>query len=361
MGFPWISSLDVVGRKSNVPCIVDLFDKKRQFVAMAFCSPNSKIYLRIFSRKKTDLNGLFWKKKIEEALQRREGIEEVTNAYRIVYAESDFLPSMIIDKYNDIISFQITSAGGELVKEDIMKVILEIFSPVSIIEKNKGGFRKEEGLPLIEKVVFGEKEITRIREGDKEFEVNIVTGQKTGGYLDYRRFRLKMKEWARGKCLDAFCYQGWVACHLADVAKKVVAIDISEGAMDSAKNNARINNIHNVEFVVADVFEYLAACQEKFDFIHLDPPSFVKDRQSLAGARVGYKKLFKLACKLLNSNGIIFLSSCSHQISERMLEEVTKGGEVMYRGIQDRDHPLLKGFSQSLYLKGIAVKPRNRL
>jgi len=160
--------------------------------------------------------------------------------------------------------------------------------------------------------------------------------------------------------LDLFCYEGWLACHAATVAEKVTAVDSSVAAIEMAGRNARLNGHKNIEFVCADAFEFLKGCGEKFDLVHIDPPPFAKGRESLASALKGYEKLCRAAFPLLKDGGILFISSCSHHVTERLLEDAVRrsapaGSKTIYRGVQDSDHPVLKGFPESLYLKGVAV------
>lgn len=370
-GYPWVFERDVLSRRFETAGIVAVQDKRGRFLGQAFYSPKSKIALRFITKSKAPVDKNFWRKRVLEAFERRlKNINpplkkggEGGFAFRVVYAESDGIPSVIIDKYNDIFAVQITSAGAETIKNDIFSIIVEEFKPSAVIEKNNIEVRKIEGLPPAERVVFGNKTTTIITEGDQKFEVDVLHGQKTGAYLDYRAFRLKTREFAQGDCLDLFCYQGWFACQIANKAERIVAVDASQGAIAAARRNAELNGHKNIEFVCADVFDYLAACKERFDFIHLDPPPFAKGRGDLPSALKGYKKINAAAMKLLKPDGTLFTSSCSHRISERMFENVIIDAaniqglkfSVIYRGIQDKDHPILKGFPESLYLKAIAV------
>lgn len=355
---------DVVGRRPKHAGIAELKDKRGKFVAIAFVSPGSRYYLRIISRKKEKADRAFWRERILAAYKRRSRLEALTDAYRVVHAEADGIPSVVIDKYNDIWSLQISSAGAETIKNDLAEIIADEFGPASIIEKNDLAIRKFEGLSLAEKTIYGDRSGTFVREGSQRFKVDVLRGQKTGAYLDYRAFRLKAREFAMGFCLDAFCYEGWFSCQIAKSASNVVAVDSSEEAISAAKENARQNGHDNIEFIKSDVFKYLDRCERKFDFIHLDPPPFAKGHGRIESAIAGYKKLLSGALGLINDGGILFVSSCSHAVTENVLEKTVldcmkRAGfkpEIVFRGIQDVDHPLLKGFPRSLYLKAIAAK-----
>ena len=416
-GHPWVYAGDILSRRFGCAGIVGVVDKSRKFIGQAFYSPKSKIALRFITRSKERIDKDFWVNRVKNAFKRRSP-QKASDAFRVVHAESDGMPSIVIDKYNDIVSFQITSAGAESVKGDIVSAIKAVLEPASIIEKDNVAAREKEGLPMIEKAVFGEKTATIVCEAGQKFEVDVLHGQKTGAYLDYRAFRLKARELSlrapslsrgeaisrkqlnSGDCfvplrrtrndervaLDLFCYQGWFACHLAGTGIcKIVAVDASKDAIEAAKRNAELNGIpvchsrgskresheipayycgddRGIEFVCEDAFEFLTKCNDKFDFIHLDPPPFAKGKEALPAALKGYKKLLTAAFKLLKPEGVLFVSSCSHHVSEGLLEKMIAECakisnlkfQIIFRGIQDKDHPVLKGFSESLYLKAIA-------
>ncbi|MBU4484465.1 class I SAM-dependent methyltransferase, partial [bacterium] len=317
----WFPRSVVVGRKQELPGIVTLIDQKRDFIANAFCSPNSRYYLKIISTKNKIIDYKYWDNKICDAYLRRKPLCDLTDAYRVVYSESDGIPSVVIDKYNDIWTFQITSEGAETIKRDIIDIICKKYDPKSIIEKNDTGVREKEGLPLINQIVFGEKSQTTIREDTLKFQLDVLNGNKTGAYLDYRQFRLKAAELAFGDVLDLFCYHGWLSCHIAKKTNSVIAVDISGDAIDAAKINAELNRVSNINFIRSDCFRYLEDCEKTFDFIHVDPPAFAKSLMKVKSAMMGYEKLIRNALRILKPNGVIMISACSHAISERILEE----------------------------------------
>jgi 23S rRNA (cytosine1962-C5)-methyltransferase len=309
------------------------------------------------------IDATFLKSAIIKASKKRTELMKITDAYRVVNSEGDSLPSIVIDRYNDIFAFQLTSAGAETLKTDLISIVREEFSPKTIIEKNAVSSRKRENLPETEKIVFGKDTSTIVREGDLRFEVNVLYGQKTGAYLDYRPFRFEAEKLAHGRCLDLFAYQGWLSCHIAKNAKMVTAIDSSQEALAAARKNAVLNSISNIEFSRADAFDYLKTCCGLFDFIHIDPPAVAKNRSDVGPAIGALKKITLSGIKRLNPGGTLLISSCSHKITERILEGVVidtgraakRTGRVVFRGIQDLDHKPRKGLAQSLYLKGIAA------
>lgn len=358
------TSRDVVGRRPAHAGIAVLKDRRGKFVASAFVSPGSRYFLRVITRKDEEIGGAYWRERLRAAYERRGRLFEITDAFRVVHSEADGIPSVVIDKYNDIWSMQITSLGAETIKNELVEMIVDEFSPASIVEKNNLAMRESEGLPLLEKIIYGDRSETCVREGGERFKVDVLSGQKTGAYLDYRAFRLKAREFARGFCLDAFCYEGWFSCQIAGTASCVVAVDSSEGAVNAAMENAGLNGHSNIEFVRSDVFKYLDRCERRFEFVHLDPPPFARGYGKVASAISGYRKLLCGALGLLNAGGVLFVSSCSHAVTENVLEKtlldcaVQAGfrAEIVFRGIQDSDHPLLRGFPRSLYLKAVAAR-----
>lgn len=352
-GYPWVPDNDITSRKFDIAGLVAILDNKGKILGQGFYSPESKVKLRFLTNQKKEITPDLFAERIKRAEKRRALFKNITNAYRVVFAESDFLPSIVIDRFNDIFAIQFNSDAARLYRDTILKIVVDQFHPASVIEKDKKA-----------EILYGKKVETEIFEATQHFEVNVLKGQKTGAYLDYRNFRLKGAEICEGKALDLFCYNGWFSCHVAKKATSVIGVDSSHDAILAAGQNAKINAHKNVKFIESDCFDFLKNCQEKFDFIHLDPPPFAKERANLQPAIIGYKKLTDAALKLLNNNGILFISSCSRQITEGILEKVVdeslkKGGRkynVVFRGIQDGDHPVLKGFPESLYLKAMAVK-----
>lgn len=363
-GKPWFSERDCVGRIPRMPGIAQMLDKKGRFLAQAFCSPGSRYFLRVITREHCTIDQVFWRDRIRQAHERRRRLFEQTNAYRMVFSESDGMPSIVIDRFQDLMALQITSSGAETIKAELVEILQNEWQPRAIIEKHEIAARAAEGLPQSTSFLLGEQGSTEIFELDQRFHVDVLSGQKTGAYLDYRAFRIKAREFAHGRCLDAFCYQGWFSCHIASHAERVLAIDASADALAMVEQNAMRNGHCNIEPIRADAFEYVAALEGSFDFIHLDPPAMVKEHARIAAAQQGYRKLLAGALRVLNPNGILMVSSCSHKFSERLLEEVTldvvrkagRSGEVIWRGIQDIDHPVMKGVPELLYLKALALR-----
>jgi len=350
-GEVWLPEAAVVGRRPKIPGIVRLLDRRRGFVALSFVSPSSQHYLRVIGTEDRIADRAFWKERFEKALARRSRLLELTDAYRVVFGESDGIPSVIVDRYADVVSLQIGCEGAKAVRRDIMEIIEELLAPRAIVED-------------MEKIVKGGDARATVREADQRFEVDVLSGQKTGAYLDYRSVRLAAKEFAKGACLDAFCYQGWFSCQIAGAAANVVSVDSSQPALDVAAQNAKMNGHRNIEFIRSDAFDYLKACDRTFDFIHMDPPAMAKRRQDVPSAIRKYERAVSDAVALLGPGSVLMISACSQKITERMLGEVIaeaskKSGrraEIVWEGIQDIDHPVMRGHPESLYLKAKAAR-----
>src|SRR4030095_15394867 len=247
--------------------------------------------------------------------------------YRIVFGESDGIPSFILDRYAEAYSYQILSAGLEAEREELFQGLRRIFQPRTLVERNDVLVRNLERLPLASQVMEGGTPIVDITEGGLHFRVNLLEGQKTGAFLDQRDNRLKAAEFAQGKkrILDVFSYQGWFACHLArGGAEEVIAVEQSPAACLNLEANLRLNDIKVVKVEEANAFDFLKEAdqrKERFDLINLDPPAFVKSRSHLKPALKGYKEINLRGLRLLNPGGILITSSCSHHLSEEQFLE----------------------------------------
>ncbi len=363
-GAYWLSEKDVCGWKTTVAGIARVCDKRGNFVAMAFASPHSRYFLRIITVKDEAISRDFWRSRIRKAFAKRRALLADTNAVRVVYSEADEMPSVIIDLFNDVAAIQITSAGAESAKEDIIGALIDELNPVSVIEKNDCAQRLLEELSTADKIAFGEKTKAEVFELDQKFDVDVIQGQKTGAYLDYRSIRFAARRLANGRALDLCCYQGWISCHIASACDKIIAVDASKETISFAQRNANRNGHQNITFTAADALDFIKNCKEKFDFIHIDPPAMAKKHADLNPALAAYKKLVSFAARAANDGAIFMISSCSHRISERILEETVLSAinksrrkcEIIWRGIQDKDHPVAKRLPESLYLKAVAVK-----
>lgn len=342
------------------------FDKKP--IGLAFYHPNSLIAARVITRDAGDvIDTGFWRTKLIAASKRRELLATRRNAVRLVHSESDGLPGLVIERYNDIVTFQIVSAGFEKRKDEIAGLIDELWQPRSVIEKNESHLRKLEGLEQIEKVIKGEDTETEIHDSaGTRYHVSLIKGQKTGSYLDQMENRVAARSYiARGdRVLDLFANEGGFAINLALAgASRVVAVDASKDSISAATNNAALNNI-TVEPVAADCFDYVKDTKEEFDVVVLDPPSLVKSKKELKSATAGYLSLHKHAMRVLRKEGILITASCSHHFDRDLfLDTIRKAAQENHRTaviLEERgaasDHPVLAMMPETEYLKVFVVR-----
>jgi 23S rRNA (cytosine1962-C5)-methyltransferase len=294
--------------------------------------------------------------------------------YRMVFSESDYLPGLIIDRYNDCFAIQISSAGMELKKDLIVKALLELYPDTKgIIEKNLSQIRKLEGLETFENVIYGNIPDEIIcSENGIILSVSLIDSQKTGYFLDQRDNRNFIQKIANDlNVLDCYSNQGGFALNaLKGGAKSVTAIDVSQPALDKILKNMQLNNFHNYEIVNSDVSDYLQKIrnsENNFDMIILDPPAFTKSKKTLHTAIAGYRKINKLALENLSKNGFLVSSSCSHHLLEDrffelIINEASRLGRNMtlvFRGMQALDHPVHLSMPESQYLKFFVFQMKN--
>lgn len=360
--------------------VVTVVDEAKNFVGKAFYSDCSEIALRFFTTKDEEINEEFWYKKISNAIKLRypnsfsdalksQDDEFCTNALRLINAEGDLLPSLIADFYDGAIVIQTLSQGTEKLKHLFASVLREILSAELVLERNDSKVRSIENLPLQKSIIFGKLSSDEriIKQNGIKFIVSLMEGQKTGAFLDQRENYLSARRFAKGIVLDCFTFAGGFALNLAKNCDQVIAVDISDKAINLASRNAELNQISNVSFQVGNVFDFLRE-QEKagkrYDVVILDPPAFAKSRQSLKGAIAGYKEINLRAMKILNHNGILITCSCSHHFTEELfLETLIMASRDAKRRIhliekrfQSSDHPILLSMPETLYLKCLIVR-----
>jgi 23S rRNA (cytosine1962-C5)-methyltransferase len=368
-GHPWIYRTDLESIRDAAPGgVVALEAKNGKFLAQGFYSAHSKISFRLISRSRETIDAQFWERRILSAFRYRQAVVQQTNAYRLIYGESDGIPSLVLDRYSDHFVLQALTLATENLLPLFVEIIHKVFQPTSITLRNDVTVRDLEGLPREKKILFGEcpKEVP-VFEGEIQYRADLWTGQKTGAYLDQRENRLCGARFLRGTILDAFCYQGLFGLHAARRASRVFGIDSSQEAVDQAKENATLNGLSNTEFSRENVFDFLnAAVEEKrhFDGIILDPPPFAKSKENVAGATRGYKELNLRAMRLLNPGGVLVTSSCSYNLSELRFMDVLRDCEkdsgstcrIIERRGQSADHPVLLSFPESFYLKCLFIQ-----
>ncbi|HVF23818.1 MAG TPA: class I SAM-dependent rRNA methyltransferase, partial [Pyrinomonadaceae bacterium] len=373
-GHLWIYRSDVLDVDADRGSVVTVRDERGNFIGQALYSDASQIALRFVAQSSELIDRAWWRRRIVEAAARR-NITSDTNAYRLIYSEGDLLPSLIVDRYNDVLVLQTLSQGMDALKETFTEILVEEFQPRAVIERNDARVRELEGLPLISSVVYGEapEEIEILQHGLR-FLVSPGAGQKTGSFLDQRENRLAARAAAQltndgsgGRALDCFTFNGAFALHLASVCDEVIGIDISGDAVAAAKRNAQLNELNNVEFREANVFDALREFEtrgERFDVIVLDPPAFAKNRASLNSAVRGYKEINLRALKLLNAGGVLVTCTCSYHVAEDLFLEIVDQAatdahrrvQVVEKRMQASDHPVLLGMPETYYLKCVIAR-----
>lgn len=352
--------------------LVDIETRQGRYLGTGFLSKNSHITVRILSK---DLNDTFdrnfFKQRIQFAYQFRKTLEadNITNC-RLIFGEADQLPGLTVDRYNDILVTQISSYGLEMIKDMIYELLLEILSEdgqdvKGIYERNDIKVRSKEGLPL-EKGYWKNAQLptkTVINENGLKLNVDVENGQKTGYFLDQKSNRVLLRNMSHGKrVLDCFSHTGGFALNAAfGNASEVVAVDVSQTALDQGYANAKLNHLEDkITFVKDDVFDYLDKCEEgRFDIIVLDPPAFTKSRRTIDHAYNGYKKINMKAMKLLGRGGYLITCSCSRFMEtdnfEKMLRESAHEVGVTLKQVsvtqQNHDHPILWTMEETSYLK----------
>jgi 23S rRNA (cytosine1962-C5)-methyltransferase len=379
-GHLWIYRSDVVSANEvEAGEIVRVVDQANNFVGQAFYSDSSEIALRCLTTRDEAIDGAWWGERLRACAERRASITRETNAYRVVYSEGDLLPSLIVDKYGDVLVMQTLSQGSERLKAEIAELLVEQFQPRAIIERNDARVRRFEGLELKTGVIWsapaersddGALAVAgtfEINQHGIRFVVSPLGGQKTGAFLDQRENYLAAARFAHGRALDCFTFNGGFALHIARSCEQVIGIDISEEAILGAQRNAELNEVVNVEFRAANVFDALRdfeSAGERFDTIILDPPAFAKNRSAVKSAARGYKEINLRALKLLKTNGVLISCSCSYHMQQEMFLEIIREAAldahrrvqiVEVRG-QSTDHPVLMGVPETHYLKCVIAR-----
>ena len=370
-GHLWIYRSDVVAVEAEGGSIVTVKDERGNFVGKALFSDASQIALRFLTQSNEEIDRDWWRRRIRDAASKRY-ISPETNAYRLIYSEGDLLPSLIVDRYADVLVMQTLSQGTDAVKSMLTEILIDEFNPRAVIERNDVRVRELEGLPLITRTVYGDApdELEILQHGLR-FVVEPLGGQKTGSFLDQRENRLAARAAAqttnRRRALDCFTFNGAFALHLARACDNVIGIDISADAVAAAERNTRLNEIGNVDFLEANVFDVLRemeAAGDRFDVIVLDPPAFAKNRASLKAAIRGYKEINLRALKLLNSGGVLITCTCSYHVSEELFLEILAQAAVdahrrvqlIEKRMQASDHPVLVGVPETYYLKCVIAR-----
>jgi 23S rRNA (cytosine1962-C5)-methyltransferase len=373
-GHPWVFSGAIAGVKGK-PSDGDVVlarDARGQMLALGFFNSRTDISFRVLTRAVDKvIDAMFWRERVDTACRlRRRFITTKTNAYRLINAEGDGCPGLIVDVYNDTQVISITTAGMEKQKQNILDALIVRLKPARIYEQSAGRSRGLEGLPECRRVVYGDDDagLVRIMEDGYLFDVDFIGGQKTGFFLDQRINREKLGALSQdATVLNCFCYTGAFSVYCAaGGAKKVVSLDISKPACSAASEHLRLNgfSVADHPVIAADVFEYLRDLSDRFDLIILDPPAFAKTKRDAPKASRGYKEINLQAMKHLAQGGMLATFSCSNFIEEDLFYKIVQGAardaqadlQLLSRLEAGPDHPLALGHPEGRYLKGLLVR-----
>ncbi len=363
-GHSWVYANEVakIEGKDKNGSLASVFAHDGRYIGKGYINHASKILVRIFIRNNETDDEIFYENAIKTANEYRLRLG-YKNCYRMIFAEADNLPALIVDKYGDYLAIQCLSLGIDMRKETICKILVKLFNPKGIYERSDVAVRKKEALPEIKQTLYGEvPDYVEIEENGLKMLADIKNGQKTGYFLDQKENRFAIRKYCRGEVLDCFCNSGGFSLNASVVADKVTACDISELALKNVRDNAALNGIKNIKTLQGDVFEVLRTFRKdktQFDTVILDPPAFCKSASEVKDAYRGYKDINLTAMKIVKSGGFLITCSCSHYMTnvlfEKMLMEAAResGRVVRYVEIktQSPDHPALLSAEETQYLK----------
>lgn len=373
-GHPWIFASQVL-RTEGEPSpgdIVEVIDVKQGPAGLGYFNPRSQIRVRLLTRDvRIAIDDGFFHYRIRKAWELRKRTMPDASSVRVVFGESDGLPALVVDKFNDVLVIQTLALGIDRWKESIVESLRELIAPRGIYERNDVAIREKEGLPLV-KGFIGEEFDTRItiEENDLKFQIDVADDQKTGHFLDQRLNHAAMRMISRdARVLDLFTHTGGFALHAAKYgAASVLGIDISESAVERARANAALNWVQDrCTFEAANVFDFLGSAsreRKQWDVIVLDPPAFAKSRAALDAAVRGYKEINLRALQCLPPGGFLVTCSCSFHLSPQRFRDMLadagrdagRGLREIHRGTQPPDHPILWGVPETHYLKCLIVQ-----
>ena len=378
-GHVWVYRSDIVSSDGIAPgALVGVADHRGKPMGTALYSSSSQIAIRMISDEPVKDWSAVLRQRIAEAVAYRERIVHNTDAYRVIFSEADFLPGLIVDRYNDILSVQIVTQAmdAEPTRQAILAELTERLHPVSIFERVDPRVRELETLPARDSSLLqGEKTSTTFTMNSIQFHYDALEGQKTGAFLDQRENYYAAAHHARGEALDVFCYQGAFALHLAAHCSRITGVDSSRPALEVAEQNVALNRARlgdkDIEWIEANAFDLLkdySTANRRYDTVVLDPPAFAKSKRDLDAALRGYKELNLRALKMLRPGGILVTCSCSYHIDQASFLEMLGGAALdshrtlrilEVRG-QAKDHPILLNVPETAYLKCVIAHVSDR-
>jgi 23S rRNA (cytosine1962-C5)-methyltransferase len=368
-GHPWIYRADLDG-EVELPNgeVVRVVDGRGWLLGQAFYSAHSKIALRWLAWDDVPVDADFFRERIRLADALRRGALPDESTYRVIHGEADLLPGLVVDRYGAYLSAQFLIGGTESRRELLADLLVEHFGARGLVNRSDVSVRSLEGLEPHKGLLRGELPgPVAYHEGLVRMTADLLSGQKTGAFLDQRENHVVASQYAKGEALDCFSYVGGFALQLATRAQKVTAVEISESAAEQITANAQANRLSNVEVVVANAFDFLRDAVDegrRFDTVVLDPPSFAKNKASVDAALRGYKEVNLRALQLLRPGGILITASCTYHVDDAAFEAMLTSAaadarrrvQVIERRGAGRDHPVLLGFPESRYLKCLVLQ-----
>lgn len=371
-GHLWVFSNEIAFIENEISTgdIVKVISHDGKICGYGFYNPHSLIAVRIISREKFDDIGNVIKSHLQNAVQLRRELYPNRNSYRLVFSESDFLPGLIVDKYNFTFVLQINSAGMEKHIHHVVDFLKDEMEAKNIFTKNEIHFRQLESLPPDDEIYYGAHVKEIIDDGSIEYEIDFERSQKTGFYFDQSDNRFFIERICEDKIIvDAFSNIGGFGLHAARAnAKKIFLVDSSASEIEAAQNNFRLNNFNcDAEFRVKDVFEFLESSiteNKKYDVVMLDPPAFAKNKKNIFIAQKGYEKLNRLGLRCINKGGYLVTSSCSYHVTKESFEEIIitaakkegKRIQKIFYNSASLDHPAIPAMKETSYLKFFVYK-----
>jgi 23S rRNA (cytosine1962-C5)-methyltransferase len=372
-GHVWVYRSDILTADGIAPgSVVTVADPRGKPLGTALYSSSSQIAVRLISHDPVVDFAALLRQRISDAIAYREKVVGDSNAYRVVFSEADFLPGLVVDRYNELLSLQILTQAMDAnpVRETVISQLASQLNPLSIVERVEPRVRELETLPSrASGLLVGDKTATTFTMNSVEFHYDALEGQKTGAFLDQRENYAATAQYAHGEALDVFCYQGGFALHLARRCARVTGVDSSRPALEVAERNAALNGCE-IEWIEANAFDLLkdyAAAHRPYDTIVLDPPAFAKTKRDLEPALRGYKELNLRALKMLRPGGVLASCSCSYHVSQSsFLEMLASAALDAHRSLrvvevrgQAKDHPVLMNVPETAYLKCVIALVSN--
>lgn len=368
-GHRWIFSNEIAGGlKELTPGWVRVLSAKGALLGTGYLNPHTLIAVRLVCRPGETPTPEFFRQRLAEAAARRQELYPGAEALRLVYGEADGLPGLIIDRYGDVLVYQITTLGMSLMEEELKGLLIDTFKPQAIIYRNDSKARGIENLPLEKGVAYGRvPDPLQVRMHDLVFELDPLEGQKTGFFLDQRDNREALRRWVHGKAvLDLYCYDGaWGLTAAGAGAAETIGVDQSGSAIARAARNASLNNLDQCRFIEADVIGFLKGLDGRsFDVVVLDPPAFAKTRSATDQAMKGYIDANRRALLALSPGGVLVSCSCSYHMSEEDLKaailSAAQASGKSLRLLESRgqalDHPALLAMPETSYLKCLILQ-----